>query len=223
MNQELKYSSLRSRGGEMDMEIKLIAAGEFAANCYVVHKDGRGIIIDPGADAEAIMAALDEEGLKIEAIINTHGHFDHIGANGVIKSVFDAPLYIHRGDEAFLEDAKRNLSLWAGLEAVVSPPADHLLSGGEFLELAGLKVEILHTPGHSPGSICLKVGGVLFTGDTLFAGSVGRTDFPGSSREQLKDSLRNVVLSLPSETVVYPGHGPASRLETEVKYNPFLR
>lgn len=205
------------------MEIRVITVGGFAANCYVVHKDGRGIIIDPGADAKAIMAITDQQGLKVEAIINTHGHFDHIGANGAIKRAFDAPLYIHRGDEPCLKDAKVNLSLWAGVETVTSPPADYLLSGGELLELAGLRVEVLHTPGHSPGSICLRMGGVLFTGDTLFAGSVGRTDFPGACGEKLMDSLRNVIMPLPWETVIYPGHGSASRLDAEIKYNPFLR
>lgn len=205
------------------MEISAIAVGEFAANCYVVHKKGRGIIIDPGADAKTIMAVIDQQGLEIEAIINTHGHFDHIGANGAIKSAFDAPLYIHREDEPCLKDAKQNLSVWAGLEAMVSPPADYLLSGSEVLEVAGLRVEVLHTPGHSPGSICLGVGGALFTGDTLFAGSVGRTDFPGASGEKLMDSLLNVIMPLPGKTVIYPGHGPASQLEAELKYNPFLR
>ncbi|NLJ25749.1 MAG: MBL fold metallo-hydrolase [Firmicutes bacterium] len=205
------------------MEIGVIAVGGFAVNCYVVYEKGRGIVIDPGADAKTILAFTEQQGLEIEAIINTHGHFDHIGANGAIKNAFDAPLYIHWEDEPCLKDAKRNLSVWAGLEAMVSPPADYLLSGGEVLEVAGLRVEVLHTPGHSPGSICLSLGGVLFTGDTLFAGSVGRTDFPGASGEKLMDSLHNVIMPLPLETVVYPGHGPASRLEAEMKHNPFLR
>jgi hydroxyacylglutathione hydrolase len=205
------------------MEISVVAVGEFAANCYILSKGGRGIVIDPGADGEAIMAVLEEQGLQVEAIINTHGHFDHIGANGAIKAATDVPLYIHKGDELCLQDARRNLSLWAGSGSILSPLADYLLTGDEVLELAGLEVEVLHTPGHSPGSICLKVGNVLFTGDTLFAGSVGRVDFPEASGEQLMESLRNVILPLASEMTIYPGHGPASTLRTEKLHNPFLR
>ncbi len=205
------------------MEISVIAVGEFAANCYVLSEGSRGIVIDPGADGEAIMAVLENKGLTVEAIINTHGHFDHIGANGAIKAAYDAPLYIHEADELCLQDAYRNLSLWAGCGSITSPLADCLLAGGDVLQLGGLEVQVLHTPGHSPGSTCLKAGDMLFTGDTLFAGSVGRVDFPEASGEQLMDSIRNVILPLASELTIYPGHGPASTLRTEKQHNPFLR
>lgn len=204
------------------MEITLLTVGELEVNCYLVSEKGRAVIIDPGGDPKAVLRALEEKSLKLEGIINTHGHFDHIGANGPLKAACGAPLYIHRDDRHCLGDAQVNLSMWAGLGPVVSPPADVLLSGGEALELAGLKFEALHTPGHSPGSICLKVEGVLFTGDTLFAGSVGRTDFPGSSWEALVDSLDQVILPLEPDTVIYPGHGPASTLRVEKQQNPFL-
>ncbi|NMB44942.1 MAG: MBL fold metallo-hydrolase [Firmicutes bacterium] len=204
------------------MEITAITVGEFAANCYVVGNEGRGIVIDPGSDSEQILAVVDKQGLELEAIINTHGHFDHIGANGAIKDAADARLYIHRADERCLRDAGLNLSLWTSSGAVSSPPAECLLSGGELLELAGLELQVLHTPGHSPGSICLSVGNALFTGDTLFAGSIGRVDFPGSSGEQLIQSLRDVILPMAADVVIYPGHGPASTLGAEKQHNLFL-
>lgn len=196
--------------------------GEYAANCYVISNGGRGIVIDPGSEGEAIVAVIKEQALSLEAIFNTHGHFDHIGANGTVKAATQAALYIHRGDELCLRDGRENLSVSVGFEAITSPPADHVLSGGEILQLAGLKVQILHTPGHSRGSICLYIGEVLFTGDTLFAGSIGRADFPGASGEELMDSLRNILMPLPSETVIYPGHGPASTIGREKRDNPFL-
>ena len=204
------------------MEITLLIVGELAVNCYLVSREGRAVVIDPGDDVEVILGALEERNLKLEGIINTHGHFDHIGANGALKEATTALLYIHRGDAPCLQDAAANLSQWAGLGPVVSPAADVLLSGGEVLELAGLEFEVLHTPGHSPGGICLKVGDVLFTGDTLFAGSVGRVDFPGSSWEVLMKSLNEVILPLAPETMIYPGHGPASTLGAEKQNNPFL-
>ncbi|NLY51755.1 MAG: MBL fold metallo-hydrolase [Firmicutes bacterium] len=204
------------------MEITLLTVGELAVNCYLVSQEDRAVVIDPGDDAEVILGVLEERSLKLEGIINTHGHFDHIGANGALKEATEAALYIHRGDAQCLQDAGANLSQWAGLGPVVSPPADELLSGGEVLQLAGLEFEVFHTPGHSPGCICLKVENVLFTGDTLFAGSVGRVDFPGSSWESLMKSLKEVILPLDPDTVIYPGHGPASTLRAEKEHNPFL-
>ncbi len=204
------------------MEIKLFTVGELGVNCYLVSENGKAVVIDPGGDGEAILRVLQEKSLQLEGIINTHGHFDHIGANGQLKAATKAPLYIHREDAGYLQDPEANLSLWAGLGPVVSPPADVLLSGGEVLELAGLAFEVLHTPGHSPGGICLKVGNVLFTGDTLFSGSVGRVDFPGSSWEKLVRSITEVILPLDPDTVIYPGHGPASTLKAEKQQNPFL-
>ncbi len=207
--------------GRWTMEITLLTVGELAVNCYIVSKKGRAVVIDPGDEPQVILRVLEEKSLNLEGIINTHGHFDHIGANGPLKAATEAQLYIHREDARCLQDAQANLSQWAGLGPVVSPPADVLLSGGEVLQLAGLELEVLHTPGHSPGGICLKVENVLFTGDTLFAGSVGRTDFPGSSWNELIRSITEVVLPLDPDTVIYPGHGPTSTLRAEKDHNPF--
>lgn len=205
------------------MEITVMAVGTNGANCYIVGKGEQGIVIDPGSEGERILRQIDERGLQIQAIINTHGHFDHIGANGVLATTTGAPLYIHRQDALMLTDANRNLAAWAGMGEVVSPPADHLLQGGEVLDLGGLKLKILHTPGHTPGCICIQIGDTLFTGDTLFAGSVGRVDLPGSSQAALANSLQSVILALPSHMAICPGHGPSSTLQQERDENPFLQ
>ncbi|NLK08036.1 MAG: MBL fold metallo-hydrolase [Firmicutes bacterium] len=204
------------------MEILGLAVGPTGANCYIITHNGSGIIIDPGAEGERILQILDERKLKIEAVINTHGHFDHIGANADIKKATDAPLYIHETDAPMLPDPNNNLAVWAGVTDISSPPADKLLQGGEVLPFAGLEATILHTPGHTPGCICIKIGDALFSGDTLFAGSVGRTDLPGSSETALYKSINEVILPLPKHTAIYPGHGPASTLGRERRENPFL-
>jgi glyoxylase-like metal-dependent hydrolase (beta-lactamase superfamily II) len=204
------------------MEITVMAVGANAANCYIIGQGKRGMVVDPGADGERILAALDERGLQLEAIINTHGHFDHIGANGALIAATGAALYIHEQDAPMLTDTSKNLAVWAGVQEILSPPPDHLVRGGEVLHLAGLDMQILHTPGHTPGCICVQVGDVLFTGDTLFAGSVGRVDLPGSSQAALVDSLHNVIMALPAHLVIYPGHGPCSTLRQEREQNPFL-
>ncbi|NLJ86174.1 MAG: MBL fold metallo-hydrolase [Firmicutes bacterium] len=204
------------------MDILVMEVGDIGANCYIVSQGQRAVVIDPGADGEAILDALNKRGLSLAGIINTHGHFDHIGANGTLKAATDAPLYIHRLDEPLLADAYGNLSLWGGTGQILSPPADGLLEGGEELKLAGLSIKVLHTPGHTPGCICLQVDTALFTGDTLFAGSVGRVDFPNSSKADLMRSLQKVIMALPLDLVIYPGHGPSSTLRQEKENNPFL-
>ncbi|NMB25380.1 MAG: MBL fold metallo-hydrolase [Firmicutes bacterium] len=201
----------------------VMAVGANGANCYIVGRDQQGIVIDPGSEGERILKLVDERGLQIKAIINTHGHFDHIGANDILRATTGAPLYIHEQDAPMLTDANKNLATWAGMGEVISPPADNLLHGGEVLDFGGLKLQILHTPGHTPGCICIQIGDTLFTGDTLFAGSVGRVDLPGSSQSALANSLHNVILALPSHMAIYPGHGPSSTLRHEREQNPFLQ
>lgn len=204
------------------IEVTKIEVGQLETNCYLVcSSEGKeSIIIDPGAEPARLLSQIN--GLKVKYIINTHGHSDHIGANGKIKKSTGASLLIHRNDASMLIHPEKNLSLLWG-EEVISPPADKLLQGGEELELAGTFWKVIHTPGHSPGGISLLWDHWLFSGDTLFAGSVGRTDLPGASWEVLLKSIREELLTLDDEVTVYPGHGPSTTIGEERRWNPFLQ
>ncbi len=204
------------------IEVITLKVGQWETNCYLVTPEGgeKSMIIDPGAEPERILSQA--EGLTIKYIINTHGHSDHIGANGKIKESTGAPLLIHRDDASMLVHPEKNLSLLWGQE-VISPLADRLLEGGEKIELAGMVWRVIHTPGHSPGGISLLGEHWLFSGDTLFAGSVGRTDLPGASWEVLLKSIREELLTLDDEVTVYPGHGPSTTIGEERRWNPFLQ
>lgn len=180
-------------------------------NCYLIgKKDGNAIVIDPGDDLEKIMALIDKNNLNVEKIINTHGHFDHITANSELKEKTNADIYIHEKDKEALVNPDKNLSTHLGQNNLVKlKEADHTLAEGDIIEIEDYKFKVLHTPGHSPGSICLhdKDKQVLISGDTIFSMGVGRTDFPGCSQEELISSIENKLLNLPDETKVYPGHG----------------
>ncbi len=203
------------------MEVKGLVVGELGVNTYIIAGDGEGVVIDPGAEGERIMAMIEGMGLTIRYIINTHGHFDHTGANGLIKERTGATLAIHREDVELLERAPYQASLF-GLSSPPSPGPDLVLKDGDRIRVKDLEMEIIHTPGHTKGSISILVGGVLFTGDTLFAGSVGRTDLPGGSYDDLIRSIRERILPLPEDTLIYPGHGPSTTLGQEKAVNPFL-
>lgn len=180
-------------------------------NCYLIgKKDGNAIVIDPGDDLEKIMALIDKNNLNVEKIINTHGHFDHITANSELKEKTNADIYIHEKDKEALVNPDKNLSTHLGQNNLVKlKEADHTLAEGDIIGIEDYKFKVLHTPGHSPGSICLhdKDKQVLISGDTIFSMGVGRTDFPGCSQEELINSIENKLLNLPDETKVYPGHG----------------
>jgi hydroxyacylglutathione hydrolase len=207
--------------------IQAIVSAPFDENTYIVWQPPRteALVIDPGLDPDAILDFLRGQGLTAAAILNTHGHGDHIGGNGDLKAAFpEAPLLIGAGDEPMLADADLNLSAPFGLP-ITSPPADRLLREGEIFEAAGLRLEVLEIPGHSPGHIVFVVRGqptLVFGGDVLFRGSVGRTDFPGGSTQDLLDGIRRKLFALPDDTVVYPGHGPATTVGAEKKTNPFV-
>lgn len=211
------------------MMIDTIALGDFLANCYCVRKDEQAtecLLIDPGLEPEPLVQFLDAKGLTPALIVLTHGHADHIGGLETIRQRWPrVRVMIHEADAGMLPDPNVNLSILAGT-MVQARPADVLL-GDEtrFLTELGMRFEVLHTPGHTPGGICLYSAkdGVLFSGDTLFAGSVGRSDFPGGDHEQLIEGIRQKLLTLPEQTTVYPGHGPATTLRNERKHNPFLR
>jgi hydroxyacylglutathione hydrolase len=206
------------------MEIKRYVLGELATNCYlVICRDSKeAVVIDPGGDPAPVLDDLQREGLKLCYIINTHGHMDHIEGNQSLQAAAGAPILIHRDDAAMLTSPAQNLSLFVGNE-FVSPPPGRLLADGDVISWGEESLQVLHTPGHTPGSISLAGGGVVFSGDTLFAGSVGRTDFPGGSMTRLLVGIREKLVGMPPETRVLPGHGPETTIGVEKNNNPFLR
>lgn len=204
------------------IEVITIKVGPWETNCYLVTPKGgeESMIIDPGAEPERILSQV--RGLNVRYIINTHGHSDHIGANRAIKEVSGAKILIHRDDASMLTYPRENLSLlWS--QEITSPPADRLLEGGEKIRLDGISWKVIHTPGHSPGGISLLGDNWLFSGDTLFARSVGRTDLPRASWEILLESIRKNFLTLDDHVIVYPGHGPSTTIGEERRWNPFLQ
>jgi len=193
------------------------------ANCYLVFDDKsqEGVVIDPGADGTVILHEIKNKGVKVKYIINTHGHPDHIGANKKIKEATGGILAIHDLDEPMLTDAGRSMAVFMGERIEMCKP-DQLLRDGDLLEAGDLKFKVIHTPGHTPGGICLLVENACFSGDTLFARSIGRTDFPGGSYPVLIDSIQNKLFLLDDKVVVYPGHGPATTIGEEKRENPFF-
>ncbi|MBU5439645.1 MBL fold metallo-hydrolase [Tissierella sp. MSJ-40] len=206
------------------MKILRIPAGIYAANCYIIYPEDKkeGIVLDPGGDVEDIIAAIDRNDLNIKYIILTHGHADHIGGVKGLKDKLGVPVMIHEKDRELLIDGDKNLSSVMAMGTVEIEP-DVLLKDGDKIEFGGLAAEVIHTPGHTPGGICLKIGDNLFTGDTLFAGSIGRTDFLGGSYEEIIKSIKEKLVIYPDNTQVYPGHGPSSTIKNEKSSNPFLR
>ena len=202
-----------------DFNIQKLEVGPLGANCYIVSDKATksAVLIDPGGEPGRIKDALKKGGLNLKFIINTHGHGDHILGNGY----FDVPVYVHRLEKDFLTDPDKNLSGIFGF-LLKTPNVVKLLEGGDEISLDNLKFEIIHTPGHTPGGISIKLDSVVFTGDTLFAGSVGRTDLPSGDEEMLFKSIREKLLILNDNTVIYPGHGPGSTIGEEKRSNPFF-
>lgn len=209
------------------LQIHTVVSMPFDENTYIVWRPGRtdALVIDPGLQPELILAFLDEQGLRPAAILNTHGHADHIGGNAALKAAYPEALLIAGKHEAhLLTDANANLSAPFGMP-IVSPPAERLLAEGDVLDLAGIALEVREIPGHSPGHVVFvhrAAPSVVFGGDVLFRGSVGRSDFPGGSAELLFDGIRKKLFTLPDDTVVYPGHGPVTTTGYEKRTNPFV-
>jgi len=203
--------------------VKMLHVGPLQTNCYIIGCEDtkEGAIIDPGGDAKAIMAEVERLGLKIECVINTHGHFDHILDNKEVVKATGARLAIHSADAPML--TKGGGAFFFGIVGKASPPADMMLKEGQVLTLGNIELKVLHTPGHSPGSICLynEEEGVLFDGDVLFNMGMGRYDLPGGDYRVLMESIKR-LLALPDDTTVYPGHGPATTIGRERRSNPFL-
>ena len=207
----------------MSLNMKVLVVGSLGVNCYILHEEGHdeAVVIDPGGSEEAVWMHISAEGLALKAILNTHAHADHIGAVDFLREKTGAKFYIHEADAPMLLDARKNLSAFMGMP-IVTKPADVLLKGGEVLDICQMKFTVLHTPGHSPGGVCYLMEDRVFSGDTLFAESVGRTDFPGSSAKDLMTSVREKLLVLPDEIKVYCGHGPETTIGHERKYNPYI-
>lgn len=204
------------------MRIESFTGGEFQENTYLLEDEvsARAVLIDPGAEPERLIAAVEQSGSKLEAIWITHAHLDHVGAVAGVLRRWQVPVYLNPLDEPLYRNADRQAQVY-GIAFEPPPPPDAYLSGGETLELGELGFSVLHAPGHSPGHVVFHGHGVAFVGDCLFAGSVGRTDLPGSNGGDLARSLE-VLATLDPETIVYPGHGPATTIGEELESNPFL-
>ncbi len=206
------------------MIIKKLEVGPIMANCFILGcEDTReAVVIDPGDDPDRILMTLAKEKLTVKYLIDTHGHFDHVGANRRMKEVTGAELAIHPDDVPMLAQLARSAASF-GLSAENSPEPDLLLNEGDFVSFGNITLKVIHTPGHSRGGICLYTPGHLFAGDTLFAGSIGRTDLPGGDYDTLIASIKQKLLNLPDDTRVYTGHGPETTIANEKRMNPFLR
>lgn len=204
------------------MIIKTLAVGPIMANCFILGCEDtrRAAVIDPGDETDRILMSLAEDRLTAVYIINTHGHFDHVGGNAKLKEATGAELAIHPDDAPMLKQASASAAGW-GLSVEDSPDPDRLVEDGDTLRFGGVELGVLHTPGHTPGGICLYTDGVVFVGDTLFAGSIGRTDFPGGDHGTLIASIREKLFSLPDDVRVLTGHGPETTIGQEKRYNPF--
>ena len=201
--------------------IKRLVVGPLQENCYIVSCNQSCVIIDPGDEADHIINEVESEHLEVKGILVTHGHFDHIGAAEELKAYYNAPIYAMAEEKEILEDAQNNLSGLYGRGYTVH--ADHFLKDGEILQLAGFEIHVLHTPGHTVGgaSYYFPEEKVVFSGDTLFHGSVGRTDFPTGSMGMLHESLHRKLYALPDDTEVYPGHDASTDIAYEKRYNPY--
>lgn len=202
---------------------KRLVLGDLETNCYLVWADnGEGIVIDPADNASDILNAIQKEGITVKAVVLTHAHFDHMLAAEDLCKATGAPLCVGANDKVALSDPIRNLSQWVSPDTPIILDCDAVLTEGDTIAFGGEKLTVLETPGHTPGCICLYSSGVLFSGDTLFRSSIGRLDFPGGNPEAMLRSLQRLI-SLPDDTAVYSGHGPATTIECEIKRNPYLR
>ncbi len=204
--------------------IERMVVGELMVNAYIVawKPTNDAIIIDPGSEAEIILERIRKLDLNVDAIINTHGHGDHIGGNREMKEALDKPIVIGRHDAELLTDPWKNMSAQFGMPTT-SPPADKLLDEGDIVKVGDGELKVFHTPGHSPGSIVLTAEGFAVVGDVLFSGSIGRTDFPGGSLDMLLKMIREKLFPLGDDCLVLPGHGPQTTIGEEKRSNPFLQ
>ncbi|MDH4100717.1 MAG: MBL fold metallo-hydrolase [Nitrospirota bacterium] len=204
--------------------IKMVTVGPLGVNCYIISCDRtkEGVVVDPGGDADYILEEVRRHEVSVKYILNTHGHFDHVGANDEVKKATGAEVRIHPADERLLADASDHGAMF-GVPTKSQAAADGPLEDGMVLSVGDVSLTVLHTPGHTKGGVCLAGDGFVVTGDTLFAGSVGRTDFPGGNYGQLIRSIREKLFPLADASVVLPGHGPTSTMAHEKRSNPFIK
>ncbi|MBI5903753.1 MAG: MBL fold metallo-hydrolase [Deltaproteobacteria bacterium] len=205
--------------------MKTLIVGPLEVNCYILwdKKSREAVVIDPGGDVGAIINTVKKEGLKVKYIVNTHGHFDHVGGNAEVKASTGAQVAIHGNDATLMKESHEHGILF-GVNTPEQGDPEILLKDGDVIKTGEIKMRVIHTPGHTKGGICLfdKKKGRVFTGDTLFAGSIGRTDFPGGSYDEIIDSIKKKLIPLGGFVRVFPGHGPETTITDERERNPFI-
>ena len=206
------------------MKVESFVLGPVMVNTWLLYlpDEKRGVVIDPGMEPAPLVERIQELELKIEAVLLTHAHFDHIGGLEEVRSLTGAPVYVHEAEADWLTNPDLNGSSFFGLPKVQAKLADHLLKGKEVLTLLGKSWEVIHTPGHSPGSVTYVVDSLLLSGDVLFQDSIGRTDLPGGDHETLMRTIHDIIMEFPEETRVLCGHGPETTIGREQMHNPFV-
>ena len=204
------------------MDIHCIVNGPFQENTWLVGDGaGAGMVVDPGFEIDRLVDFAGESGISIDQIVCTHGHIDHAAGVAELKERTGAPFAIHSADVPWLERMPDSAAMF-GLEVPVVPTVDRELADGDTIEVGTLTFNVIHTPGHTPGGVCLQCGDHIITGDSLFQGSIGRTDLPGGSWAVYQETIRNVILGWPESWTIHPGHGPESTMAAERRTNPFL-
>jgi len=208
---------------KLPFRVHIMEVGPLAVNAFIVEDPAarKAVVVDPGGDGESLLREIGNLGLAVEKILLTHGHFDHVGAVGLLREKTGAPVYVHADDLERMLGARRQGMLF-GLSVQNPPKPDHLVADGDTVSFGGVDFRVAHTPGHTPGCVCYIAGGMAFVGDLIFAGSIGRTDLPGGSYETLIDSVRTRIFTLSDDTVLFPGHGPATTVGEEKRTNPFF-
>ena len=206
------------------LQVEPLIVGPLMSNCYIVwdKKVKQGAIIDPGDDADNILKVVKELGVEIKYILATHGHFDHVGGVASLRQNLNAEFLAHEKDFFFIEDGKNAANRW-NVDIEQPPKPDRFIEDGEKIKVGGFELEVLHTPGHSPGGISFLNDRMVFCGDTLFQGNIGRTDFRQGSFEELANSIKTKLYTLPDDTICYTGHGPVTTIGDEKRFNAFVR